>query len=234
MHYEDKNEAFFKALASQYVEQDGERLKKELEEIENDQKASYPPRLDKRIRGKILMTDARRTITIAAPVAACFLLIFAFLGRIPFLENGVPSLMDSGPPADIAYEASSTGAPAPAPAAENAPSRGDNRTQSQMQMALMSAKMPAGYNVTGIDYDMEKTIYYIKNDTDNQIVMTAEKSEFDIEFAYYQEIRINGEPVYGMVKSDFSVITYEKDGVVYTLTSRYNYEDLVDISKNII
>ena len=232
MHYEDKNEAFFKALASQYVEKDGERLKKELEDIENDQRAIYPTRLDKRIRSKVFMSDVRRMITIAASAVACVLLVFAFLGRIPLLENDVPSLMDSGLPAGTAYEASSS--VAPAPAAENAPSRGDNRTQAQMQMALMSAKMPAGYIVTGIDYDMEKTIYYIKNDTDNQIVMTAEKSEFDIEFAYYQEIRINGEPVYGMVKSDFSIITYKKDGVVYTLTSRYNYEDLVDISKNII
>ena len=230
MQYEDKNETFFKTLASQYVEKDGERLKKELEDIENDQKASYPTRLDKRIRSKILMSDARRAITIAAPVAACFLLIFAFFGRIPFIENGSPSIIDINSQTSINYDAPSSGTPA----VEGTPNRGNNRTQAQMQIALMAAKMPAGYNVTGIDYDMEKTIYYITNDADNQIVMTTEKSEFDIEMAYYQEIRINGEPVYGMVKSDFSVITYEKDGVLYTLTSKYNYEDLIDISKNII
>ena len=247
MNYDEKNDVFFKNLASLYVEKDGERLKNELEEMENDSSTSYPQRLDKRIRSNVRMSDIRRAATILAPAAACFLLIFALWGRMPAMDISGPLNMNFSSPAYITSETSSPPSAADSPANLYSEYASDadvssaaeaalkqTQTDASTVMALMAARLPYGYDVTGVDYDNAKTIYHILNDTNNQIVLTTEKTSLDIDLAYYQEIRINGVRVFGMVKNDYSLITYEQDGLIYTLTSRYNYKDLIDISKNII
>lgn len=218
MKYDDKNEAFFKNLAAMYAEKDGEALKNEVAEIEKEN-MPHSPHLDRKVQTKMLNFKMKRLSYLFVPVAACFILFAIYFGRAP-INNNPTAMVESTPPTNSAPDTAIV----------------DNNTPRPIpnEVELLSAKLPNGYNVTDVDYDNGKTIYYIANDTKNEIVLTTEAFSGELENEMFQEININNTRVYGLVKNDYSVITYEKDNILYKLTSKYNYHDLIEISKNLI
>ena len=84
-----------------------------------------------------------------------------------------------------------------------------------------------------MDYDNLAAIMEISNERQNHIVLAIEEyAVFDT--GGYSRITVNGSLVYGMVRNDYSVLKYSIDNTLYTLSSRFDYEDLIEISKNII
>lgn len=222
MKYDDKNERFFKNIASLYAEKEGGLLKEELAELEKENDIQYSPHLDRKIKNRILSLKMRKLSYALVPVAACFLLLAVYFGSLPANNrpNGTP-IADNAP-----ADSGSPIAQATAPAAPH--------STPAISAELLSARLPYGYEITEVDYDKEKTIFHIINDTNNEIVLTMEEAAGQIAKNAFQEIVVNNTPVYGLVKKDYSVITYEKDDILYTLTSKYNYKDLIEISKNLI
>lgn len=221
MGYDDKNEQFFKSIASLYAEKDGELLKNELEQIEKEGSVTYSSRLDKKIKNKILNMKIRKLSYSLVPIAACFILLAVYFSS-PSFNNKPTEIVDNSPSMADSPSAPTDSNDTPRP------------TPNNNEVQLLSAKLPRGYMLTDVDYDNGKTIYYIVNESKNEIVLTTEEFSGEIENEIFQEININNTRVYGMVKNDYSVITYEKDDLLYTLTSKYNYKDLIEISKGLL
>ena len=100
-------------------------------------------------------------------------------------------------------------------------------------VSRVSDRLPDGYMVTDVDYDNLIAVMEIVNERENYIILTVEEySGFDTKG--FSEIIVNGSPVYGLVTNDYSVLKYNIDNTLYTLSSWYDYHDLIEISKNII
>lgn len=99
---------------------------------------------------------------------------------------------------------------------------------------FVAAKLPENYTVVKVDYDYQKTIYYISTSKENEVVLTVEESEEDMPTEGLNKIQINDTDAYTMVKDEYSLLKYKKDNVLYTLTSQYDLEDLIRISEKLI
>jgi hypothetical protein len=81
-----------------------------------------------------------------------------------------------------------------------------------------------------VDYDNAAAIMRITNDRMDSIVVIAEQyHDFDKEG--FSVITINGLPAYIRRKNDYCVVKYRYDNMLYTLTSMYEYEGLIEISE---
>lgn len=102
----------------------------------------------------------------------------------------------------------------------------------QSSVELVSASLPAGYQVLSVDYDNAAAIIEIENKAANHIVLAIEERD-DFRKEGFSIIWVNGEKVYGMVKKDYSILQYSKDDMLYTFTCMYDYTDMVDIIQSI-
>jgi hypothetical protein len=105
------------------------------------------------------------------------------------------------------------------------------------EIIYLSTRLPTGYEITKTDYDYEKTIYYIKNDYNNEIVLVAEpfkdkdKSLKDsIDSEDYLHLMLNGTNAYVLARKDYNVLKTETDGLLYTLSSAHEARDLIEIA----
>lgn len=194
MKDDDKDDIFFKKIASLYSYREGEILKQELEDSEKN--INYSTLLDKKIKNRISKIKFKSLTYKLIPIVASIIIAFVYFVTSNKTENNI--------------------------------------VKKKNDMEFLSAKMPNGYNITNVAYDKEKTIYYIKNETNNNIVLVSEKSKSEIEKELFKEIDVNNEKVYLLAKKDFNVLLYQKDDVLYSFSSEYNYNDLIELSKGFI
>lgn len=213
--YQGDNEAFFRSLASLYIEDEGEKLKHELEteyiEIDDipQQTALYD--LDKNVNKAISAVKLRQFVYMAAPVAACFLIALLYISKPAIPNNGTA---DTFPPLDTTIQSTPTSAPA--------------------EITLLSTKLPEGCVVTKTDYDYDKMIYYIRNAQNNNIVLVSEPFTEIPPEENFDQITVNGITAYYMSKKDYKILFVRNNDALYTLSSEFNVQDLVDIASSIV
>jgi len=245
------NEAILKEAASLYVSREGESLLRELASLENAQAQNFGEKMRKRVKGRVWFNKIKKTAFIAGPVAAC--LIVALLVSRDYGIGGGSASTDSAssPPiasSDASAEPSadlpSTAAP-PEPSAEsptdlpNTPAEQptDTAVYARAEIEFLSSKLPDGCVLVKTDYDREKTIYYITNDRNNDIVLVTEPTaagleEFDTES--FDSIDINGKRGYVLAKKDYKTLLVQTDDMRLTFTSRFNTGDLIKIAQALI
>jgi len=146
-------------------------------------------------------------------------------------SSSTPSQAPSSSAPSQAPSSSAPSRPSPADSLPGAPSAALLELQDSVR--LVSATLPEGYTVQNVDYDNLAAIMEISNARQNRIVLAIEEySGFESEG--FSVIAINGATVYGLVKNDYSVLKYSVDNLLFTLSSRFDYEDLIEISENII
>jgi hypothetical protein len=222
------NERFFAELAQAYAENEGAALQQELAELVRASGPLPTPGLERKIKRALSAYKFRAYALRALPVAASLLvavLLYSSLGGLPG-----PASETQPPPfaSPVAEEpaAPSDNAPtyeAPGPLAQNA---------LRHSVKLVSASLPAGYTLTGVDYDNEAAIMEITNGQNNRIVLVTE-AYHDFDKEGFSVITVNGVSAYGLVKKDYCLLKYAKDDMLYTLTSMYDYGDLLEIIENI-
>lgn len=217
----DPNEGFFKALARAYAAAEGNALREEQADLESSHRLPPGTGLDKKIKRKQAAGRFRSYALRTLPLAASLIIaVWVYNG---YVATKTP--YSSGPSAGASSADSSSAA------ADSAP---DTETELlRSGVAFVSVSLPAGYQVTGIDYDNRQAVLDIENIENNRIVLTLTAGGV-LENEGYTAVSLNGGTAYGMVRNDYSVLTYHKDGMLYTLTSPYGCEDLIEISKNIL
>lgn len=227
--YNNKNEAFFKNLASSYAEKSGNELKKELVSLngyENSGSSSDSYNLynrsdytllDKKIKGRIRAAKIKKWTSRLLPVTACFIIFIMYI----FINTNMPALD---------YPSDSNFNSADSAGADSVKSPSDTLTYE-----FISNKLPTDYILRKVDYDRQKAIYYIISINNVEIILTVEEFAGNINTEGLERISINNTNAYGISKEDFSFIQYIKEDFLYILTSPYDgYQDLIKISENLI
>jgi len=207
----NKNEMFFKNLASSYAEKSGGELKTELADL-NSAQSSDVLRLDTKVKNRIQTNKIKKWTSRLIPIAACFLiLMFSYhVLRTPMKSyNNAPN-----------YDADSNNV--------------QDAEYANPDFSFISEKLPPEYIIEKIDYDQQKTIYYIVGNKNTEIILTVEEFTENINADDLDIININGKDTYGISNEDFSFLQYTKDNLLYMLTTPNNYDDLIKISEYLI
>lgn len=200
------NEQWLKDLTSQYVKLDGEHLKKEL--LGADYPAYNTVRLDKKVARRLKKSRIKYySIGIAAMAAAC-LCILLLNQQFSSDQAGQDLLITEDAPAHSIEE--------------------------EYEVLKLTARLPDEFSVSHIEQDQAQTIYYIQNEKNDDVVLTMEKNQLDQNYKELTEITFEGDSAYGASYEDYSILAFEKDGISYVLTCKYDINTLVSLIEKII
>jgi|GEM_PF-2337156 len=203
----NKEDMFFEIIARKYMEDDGENLRKISEELNKQNKDSS--RLDLKVKRSINRMRFKKYY-IASSLVGCALIIILMMNSI-LLKN--MNLTGSG-------------------------SSNSDTTQvyydKEYAMQKLASILPAGYRVSDSDYDNGKTIFYVLNDKNDQIVLEEDPSKNGLETYGLRKFNLQNTEAYGISKADYSLITFKLGDKLYTITSAYDARGLIAIGESII
>lgn len=226
MDNKNEKERFFAELAKAYTAEEGITLLNEFANISKGNTLLPTAGLERKIKNKLFHRKIRSFTLKALPFAATFVVaLLIFNGLQGYLAKQSPNYDTAPSTTPIAMPA--------APPTMASPNPNLAREHSLLEnVALVSANLPAGYEVTGVDYDNMAAVMAIENKAANRIILTLEEYT-DFDTTGFSIIEVNGDMAYGLVKQDYCVLKYSKDDMLYTLTSLYDYGDLIEIIENI-
>ncbi|MDL2234202.1 hypothetical protein LJC63_11585 [Ruminococcaceae bacterium OttesenSCG-928-L11] len=207
MKANNQNE-LFRQMASQYVEQAGETLRREKEQLDREQPHILTPRMDETVLGHSSPPRQNRR-SLWATLAACILLALLMPGIVLWLD-----LNQGGMTGSPSQAASSDTAAAPA----------------EYAVIPLSFTLPDNFRVEEVEQDREKSIYYLDDTMKDPVVMTLEYGSAP-DTAGLVSISTRGGDLWGMTYADYSIVLFEKDGVIHTITCQNDINTLVDIGR---
>jgi hypothetical protein len=221
------NEKRLKQAASLYVKQMGDQLLREQDKVQHDMDVDlrvWRWRMNRRVRIK----RAKIAAFVAAPMAAGLLLVILVMGW----PSADPYPADTAGMAAVPMEAPQSAETAAAEAPPLVPPI--HYAPPRPEIALLSAKLPQGYTLAFTDYDHGKTIYHINSDLANELVLTAEYAAQPLAADGFTRTTINEMEAYVLVRRSYSVLLLYSDGVQYTLTGRFDANDLVEVASAVL
>lgn len=234
-----KSDELYRSMASHYADEYGKQLQQELAELEQQPDAADLSRMDWLVRKnlhEVKNQDSRRTrrLSVGALIAACLIIAIAVpavLNR-PDLASGSSSA-DAAEIAEATDEAVMDAAPAPEPEADMQ-TEADARPAEDYEVIPLSAELPVGFTLSSFEQDREKSIYYLEDLYRDDVVVTLEKSNTVADSDSLVEIDVDGTTAYGFSGGDYSLMTFLKDDVLYTLTCKHDINTLYRLSQNFI
>ena len=200
------DDEFFKDAASLYIDKLGEDLLKEMASVNSlPIPSTSVNRVSEKIKAKRRAPMIMKMSAILVPAAACAALFIIYF-TLPAMNSASPR-----PEAAMASQA-----PSAVIASETA------------EAQLLSASLPVGFNLTKTAMDNGKMICYIKS-ADNDIVLVMEEWQNIDPSRPMTQLDVNGTPMYALQMNDYSLLTYKKGDLRFTLTSPYDYRDLIVI-----
>lgn len=122
---------------------------------------------------------------------------------------------------------------APVAAEENPVTGGDRMGGEGVGIIPLSFALPPNLMVASVEEDNGKSIYYLQNTQADDVVLTLEYAD-EYDFAGLDTAQINGSTVYYKYRSDYSLVTFEKEGVLYEMTCKHDVATLMDLSSYIL
>ncbi len=219
---EKRQDALFEEMAKQYADVYGEALRWEQAQMERENLRYATPRMDAKMaalrRGK-----TRRVWTRVVPVAAACVVLAVL---VPVLASRFSTQPLAPPAQSVAAEA--------AAGADNAPA--DGSPAAEEALLPMDFDLPANFTVAAAKLDNGKSVYALEDDAQDDVVLVMEpEAQLTPEdTAGMRQIEVNGQVAYVQDKPDYKLLTFEKDGVVYTLTCRYDVNTLLGLGREIL
>lgn len=97
----------------------------------------------------------------------------------------------------------------------------------------LSFSLPENLSVADTELDNGQSVYYLSDSYEDNVVMTLEKTDFEPGEGL-TAIRVNGSAAYTRETADYQLLTFRKDGVLYTLTCRYELNTLLNLGEQIL
>lgn len=237
-HSEHEQDRLWKQLAQKYAEKDGENLLAELEKLEQVNAYKFTPRLDEKVAGMRKRVDrARRNRFggIVGVAAACLVAAVLVPAVIKMQSN---KGMETTAMDEVAvWEESAPQEATEAPAMEEGAAGGTEADAADGEMyplIPLAAELPENFSVSAVEQDVAKTIYYLDNTQRDNVVLTMKYSEELPDDAEFEEMEINGQPVYYKYKPEYSVMTFNQDGILYELSCEHDLDTLIELGEAII
>ena len=167
--------------------------------------------------------------------------IFGLTARVAVIfENIIAAAPDSedmeatapngGVETQTTGEAGATGANGTEAADENA-GMDDAEDAGFTENGIIPLDLPvkSGYSVVSAVQDVNRTIYFITDIMQDNIVLILRRGKLtDIETSKLTSVSFGDTSAYLSYDADYSLLVYEKDGVIHELTCRYDVNTLVD------
>jgi len=198
-------EKFFQEAASLYVNKQGEDLLKEAASLDNLPMPSLNSRrISEKIKAKRRAVRIRSISAAFLPAAACIALILVY-----FVSPRINSQNNAAATSDTII------------ASETA------------EVQLLSVNLPQGFHLTKADLDNGKMICYIKA-ANNDVVLVMEEWRNIEDSRAMTKLDVNGTPMYALQMNNYSLLTYKKGDLRFTLTSPYDYRYLIVIGSSLV
>jgi hypothetical protein len=97
----------------------------------------------------------------------------------------------------------------------------------------LTFSLPAEFSVADVEQDAGQTIYFLEHNLRDDVVLTLERPELPPVWDNFERHELNGETVYLLAQDSFKLLSFEREGVLHTLSSRYDINTLVGFVKNI-
>ena len=88
--------------------------------------------------------------------------------------------------------------------------------------------------VTQEGLDRGESVYFLKNIKKDDVVMTLKKTSGPVETEGLTAIRLNGQTAYTRETDAYKLLVLQSDGILYTLSCRYELDTLLELGKNIL
>jgi len=233
------SDKFFTDIARQYVKTTGQDLLVENSTIE----LTATPTLDFKVKGK-----KRRRYNTAAfgLVASIIILVGVGLAVWPQLgfDHNLEQVAESAQaPANQATTAPAPDAPAewsnnndvffglaPEPAPALLPELAAEAEEDMIARGSAiraSLTPPTGWIIAETDHDGDMVIFHLEGEYGNRVVVMAERPSSVLDFSNFIPVLINDTYGFMQIESTHSVLIYQHDGVLFTLTTAYDYSDLI-------
>jgi len=99
-------------------------------------------------------------------------------------------------------------------------------------IAQISLSPPPGWQIIYTDFDGEMIIFHLQGAAQNLVVVTAALPPEENDFLDFFPVLINETIAFMRIESTHSVLIYEANGVQFTLTTAYDYYDLITLAHN--
>lgn len=93
--------------------------------------------------------------------------------------------------------------------------------------------LPANLSMENCKQDQGQTIYYLKDQQEDDVIMTLEKGALP-DVSALTRYSVDGYAAYGRETADYQLLLFQKEGILYTLTCRYRMDTLLKLAKNIL
>ena len=246
---EAEREQLFRRMAGVYADREGEALLAENKNLQKSGVQYLTPRADR--AAKQLARGGRRISRGAWSAIAAGIVIMLLVPSVLILSGRWPGLgktaktpeavMDAAVPAASSEAAA---APMEEPAAEAAPepaanAEADGGAAGGTDGLLMPLPfdLPENFTVAAAKMDNGQSIYYLADAFNDDVVLTMKpvgEGQDDMDTEDLRVFDVNGKTVYGRSNGAYSFLTFEEDGVQYTLTCKYDINTLLELSRVII
>ncbi len=216
-----EQEKLFQEIANAYVGQYGDALRKELSEIPERE----TPMLDKRVKKRIGEMRRGRWLWRGSAAVAAMLLVF-LLPRLLQQSMSAPS-PDQSEAAPSLFPSTTDMAAAPGSV--------PNRTADVEPYEIIPLRFSLSeeFSVSHVEQDREETVYYLENTQQDDVVLALKRADqADTEGLY--AISVEDQTVYGAYRADFSLLTFQKDGIVYEMSCCHDINTLLGLSQKIL
>lgn len=206
----NSNDKLFEMLANQYVERYGMALHDEMEHLETDRiRYAVSPKNDQKIRN-IGKSNRNRYINIIVAIAACIaiLLVVPRAVRWRASDGKGDGQSSSGPP-----------------------SIGDSDGSVTTELLPLNVDLPDNFSVEDAKLDQGKTIYYLADKMNDDVIVTMEETEGEDWYKSLQKIDLGGGAGYAESSTNYQMLVFEKGGILYTLTCEHDLNTLVSLGK---
>lgn len=228
----DRQEQLLQLLASRYADAYGKELLREQEALALSGAPQTSAQLEQRVKKAIRAKKRQGILRYSSMAAAACILLAVLAGGIfslPFAGPAEPAPQGPAPAEHVPAE------PAPPTAAPSSPTPSPQQgpTYAVIPMGFTPGEQ---FEVAAFEQDISRSIYYLEHAYDDDVVLTLEYREYAgaPDYAGLQAIPVGGETVYGAYRAAYSVITFEKEEVVYTMTCKYDINTLIELSEAIL
>ena len=208
----NQEEQIYKKIADLYVDAMGSKLKEEYLALHIQMNTAS---MDQKVFVGIEKTNKKESrkkvikfTKVFVPLAASFLLVISALFFLNLNKSFAPA--EEAPAAEVAEE-------------------------SEAEFIPLSHPLPSNLSVIDSKLDNGMTIYRLRDIYEDDVVMELiQESEGEFNTEDMMQIEVNGKIVYGRTTDTYNKLIFIDDGIIYTLTCRYDINTLIAISKNIL
>ena len=111
--------------------------------------------------------------------------------------------------------------------------RAEKNSPDGITSVLDVSVLPTRLSVTDIMADHGQSIYLLADTQNDDVVLTLEQNR-PIIVNGLTAVAVNGQTAYVKSNADIKLLTFEKNGMTYTLTCRYELDTLLELGKNIL